>query len=150
MRELPLAEARRRLSLARLYLRDKTGPFFLGGRRKLDVEVQVLRIDGGALLGLPLEPTTNVGLDWRARASRLLPVAGVAGIANGWLRYLPHADDLAHPRANEHYEVLQSTFAPGACERLLETGESLLRGLLDDPRALGVARSGIEVAVGEA
>ena len=128
-RTLLPTEARRRISRARLYLRDKTAPFFVGGRRQLDVEVQVLRIGDAALLGLPLEPTTNVGLDWQARATRRLPLAAVAGIANGWLRYLPHPDDLAHPRADEHYEVLMSTFAPGACERLLQEGEELLAAI---------------------
>ena len=66
------------------------------------------------------------GLDWRARAQRRLPLAGVCGIANGWLRYLPHKADLAHARADEHYEVLMSTLGPGACERLLATGEDLV------------------------
>ena len=53
------------------------------------------------------------------------------GIANGWLRYLPHSRDLAHPRAQLHYEVLSSLLAPGASERLLELGEELLDSLLN-------------------
>lgn len=126
--ELPPREARRRLSLVRLYLRDKTGPFFVAGRQKLDVEAQLLRIGDAALLALPLEPTTNVGLDWQRRVP--LPHAGVVGIANGWLRYLPHTDDFAHPSSCEHYEILQSTFIPEACERLLQSGEALIRSRL--------------------
>ena len=126
VRERPLAEARSILSQARLWLRDKTGPFFTGGQRSLDVEVQVLRLGAAALLGLPLEPTTQVGLDWAERARGRAPLAGVCGIANGWLRYLPHPEDLAHPLAGQHYEVLMSTFAPGACERLLDAGQELL------------------------
>ena len=51
------------------------------------------------------------------------------GIANGWLRYLPHAADLSHPHAHQHYEVLQSLLAPGACEALLEAGPTLAREL---------------------
>ncbi|MBW2280426.1 MAG: hypothetical protein JRG82_06750, partial [Deltaproteobacteria bacterium] len=74
---------------------------------------------------LPVEPTTNVGLDWKRRMSGRFERAGVAGIANGWLRYLPHPDDLSDPRAAEHYEVLESILAPGACERLLDRGEEL-------------------------
>jgi hypothetical protein len=79
-------------------------------------------------LGLPLEPTTAVGIDWRDRigGGRL---GAVIGIANGWLRYLPHPTDLSHPRAQEHYEVLQSLLAPGACEALLGAGEALAREL---------------------
>ncbi len=129
--DLPLAEQRERIARVRLYVRDKTAPFFVGNRRRIDAEVQLLRIGEAAVLGLPFEPTTEVGLDWRertrGRASGLAPATGrVAGTANGWLRYLPHPRDLAHPLAHHHYEVLSSLVAPGACERLLDAGESLL------------------------
>ena len=123
-RALPIAEARRRIAQVRLYIRDKTSPFFVGKRRSLDVEVQVLRIGRAVLLGLPLEPTTNVGLDWQERIGHS-QLGAVIGIANGWLRYLPHASDLSHPDAECHYEVLQSLLAPGACEALLAAGEAL-------------------------
>ena len=127
-RDLPIAEARERIAQVRLYIRDKTSSFFVGGGRELDLEVQVLCIGRAVLLGLPLEPTTAVGLDWRDRigSGRF---GAVIGIANGWLRYLPHATDLAHPLAQQHYEVLQSLLAPGACEALLDAGESLAREL---------------------
>jgi len=127
-RDLPVAEARERIAQVRLYIRDKTSSFFVGKRRELDVEVQVLRIGRAVLLGLPLEPTTQVGFDWRDRigAARL---GAVIGIANGWLRYLPHAADLSHRRAHWHYEVLQSLFAAGACEALLSAGQDLAREL---------------------
>jgi len=128
-RDLPIAEARERIAQVRLYIRDKTSPFFVGKRRDLDVEVQVLRIGRAVLLGLPLEPTTQVGFDWRDRIGPTHHGA-VIGIANGWLRYLPHAADLSHPHAHWHYEVLQSLFAPGACEALLSAGEELARELL--------------------
>ena len=111
-------------------MRDKTAPFFTAGKRRVGVEAQVLRIGDAALLCLPLEPTTRVGQDWAERTQRQLSLGGVAGIANGWLRYLPHADDLAHPQASEHYEVLQSMVAPGACEQLLDAGETLLATLM--------------------
>jgi hypothetical protein len=130
-RDLPVAEARETIAQVRLYIRDKTSSFFVMKRRELDVEVQVLCIGRAVLLGLPLEPTTQVGLDWRERigSTRL---AAVIGIANGWLRYLPHAADLAHPRAHWHYEVLQSLLAPGACEALLAAGQQLARELSND------------------
>ncbi len=123
-RDLPVAAAREMIAQVRLYIRDKTSSFFVRGRRELDLEVQVLCIGRAVLLGLPLEPTSQVGLDWRDRigAGR---IGAVIGIANGWLRYLPHAADLEHPRAHQHYEVLQSLLAPGACEVLLAAGESL-------------------------
>ncbi len=127
-RDLPIDEARERIARVRLYVRDKTSPFFVGERREIDVEVQVLRIGRAVLLCLPLEPTTEVGFDWRDRIGPAR-LGAVIGIANGWLRYLPHAADLSHPRAHWHYEVLQSLLAPGACEALLSTGESLANEL---------------------
>jgi hypothetical protein len=128
-RELGPAAARALISRARLFLRDKTAPFFVGGQRELEVEVQAARVGQAALLALPLEPTTNVGLDWKARMRTEFACPGVCGIANGWLRYLPHARDLAHPDAEQHYEVLQSLLAPGAAERLLATGQELFSEL---------------------
>jgi hypothetical protein len=128
-RGLPIAPARELLSETRLYLRDKSAPFLAAGERQVDVEVQALRIGDAVLLGLPVEPTTNLGLDWKRRMRGRFAHAGVVGIANGWLRYLPHADDLAHPEARLHYEVLESILAPGACERLLDEGERLAGAL---------------------
>jgi hypothetical protein len=129
IRDRPLGEARRHFALARCYLRDRTAPFFAGGARKTPVEAQLLRLGDAALLALPAELTTRVGLDWKERAAAASALPGAVSIGNGWLRYLPHAEDLAHPSADEHYEVSQSVLAPGCAERLLEAGESLLRDL---------------------
>jgi hypothetical protein len=121
-RGLPPEERRERLARARLYLRDRTAPFFAGGLRP-EVEVQCLRLGDAWLLGLPLEPVVDVGLDWRVRVGAAH--AAVIGIANGWLRYLPHARTFAEPGAHRFYEVLMSTLAPDAAERLLERGAAL-------------------------
>lgn len=118
-------EVRERRARVRLYLRDRLAPRFAGGR-VAPVEVQALRLGPLALLGLPLEATTLVGLDWKARAGE---DGSVVGIAGGWLRYLPHRRDFEHPRAHRHYEVLSSTFEPAAAERLLDRGEELLARL---------------------
>ena len=135
VRDMPVAEAREQIARARLYVRDKTAPFFASGQREIDVEVQVLRVSDTAILALPVEPTTEVGLDWRARTEGKA-IGKVAGIANGWLRYLPHPTDLGHPRAHHHYEVLSSILAPGACEALLDAGEQLLTRI-DDGSSTG-------------
>ena len=127
-RELPIAEARERIAAVRTYIRDRTAPYFAGNRRQAEVEVQLLALGRARLLALPLEPTSAVGLDWRARVAAH-GLGLVVGIGNGWLRYLPHAADLAHPLAHQHYEVLQSLFAPGACEALLGAGHGLVREL---------------------
>ncbi len=126
-RDLPAELCREVRARVRTYLRDRTAARFAGGLAPA-VEVQVLRLGDAALLGLPLEPTTAVGRAWRSRLGSSL--ACVIGIANGWLRYLPHADDFADPGAHRAYEVLMSTFAADAAERLLERGEALL-GMLD-------------------
>ena len=128
VRELPPSRAREQIARARLYVRDKTAPFFVGGERSVEVEVQVLRIGDCALLGIPFEPTTEVGIDWKTRTRSRGLDAAVLGIANGWIRYLPHPNDLEHPLAHQHYEVLSSLVAPGAAERILDTADTLLAG----------------------
>ncbi|MGH7341894.1 MAG: neutral/alkaline non-lysosomal ceramidase N-terminal domain-containing protein, partial [Candidatus Rokuibacteriota bacterium] len=87
---LPVRDVRERLAAMRLYVRDRTAATWTGGERMPEISVQTLRIGDAALLALPLELTTEVGLDWKSRARRHLPHGGVASIANGWLRYLPH------------------------------------------------------------
>ncbi|HTO05740.1 MAG TPA: neutral/alkaline non-lysosomal ceramidase N-terminal domain-containing protein [Myxococcota bacterium] len=128
-RDLPIAEARERIAAVRGYIRDRTAPFFVPEQaRQAEVEVQLLAIGRARLLALPLEPTSAVGLDWRARVGAH-GLGLVIGIGNGWLRYLPHAKDLAHPLAHQHYEVLNAVFAAGACEALLSAGHALAREL---------------------
>jgi len=121
-RGLPAEERRERLARVRRYLRDRTAPRFAGSERP-EVEVQLLRLGDALLLGLPLEPTVDVGLAWRGRMAS--PLACVVGIANGWLRYLPHPVNFEEPGAHRFYEVLMSTLVPDAAERLLECGERL-------------------------
>jgi hypothetical protein len=119
---LPDAERRERIARVRLYLRDRTAARFAFAQVP-SVETQVLHIGEARLLALPLEPTVAVGLDWKGRQAGA--PAAVLGIANGWMRYLPHADDFAHPEAHLHYEILQSTLVPEAAGRLLEAAEKL-------------------------
>ena len=63
----PTAERRERLARVRRYLRDRTAARFAFAETP-EVLVQVLRIGDALLLGLPLEPTVDVGLDWKRRA----------------------------------------------------------------------------------
>jgi hypothetical protein len=127
---LPTPELREWIARGRLYVRDRTARHWTEGAPVIDVEAQVLRIGEGALLALPVEPTAAVGLDWKERAQRRVPFSSVVGIGNGWLRYLPHPDDLADPLGHQRYEILSSLLAPGACEKLLELGETLLEQAL--------------------
>lgn len=129
---LPEAARREARARVRAYLRDRTARRFAFGAQA-DVEVQVLRLGEAWLLGLPLEATVAVGLDWKARMGG--EDAAVHSIANGWLRYLPHPRDLAAPGAATAYEVLQSTFGPDAATRLLDAGEALARRLAAEAAA---------------
>lgn len=120
---LPHDVARPRIAAVRRYLRDRTAPRFAGGATP-EVPVQLLRIGPASLLALPAEPTVEVGLDWKARLAGAPGM--VLGIANGWLRYLPHPREFAGPDADQRYEVAMSTLVPEAAGRLLDAGEALL------------------------
>ena len=122
--DLPAEERRERIAKVRLYLRDRTASRFAFGSEP-DVEVQVLRIGDAHLVGFPLEPTVDVGLDWKRRLGGRH--AAVVGIANGWLRYLPHARNFEEPFAEQKYEILLSTLVPDASDRLLAEAERLDR-----------------------
>ncbi len=52
----------------------------------------------------------------------------ILACTNGWLRYMPHPNDLAHPESHLHYEVLSSLLAPSACPTLLNAAERVLAG----------------------
>ena len=124
--DLAPAERRERIARVRRYLRGRTAKQLAGGD-EADVEVQALRLGPARLAALPLEATVDVGRDWKARIGS--PDAALLSIANGWLRYLPHASNFAEPAAHTHYEVLMSTFQPDAAKRLLDEAERLDRAL---------------------
>jgi len=123
---LPANERRDRIARVRRYLRDRTARRFAFADEP-EVEVQVLRVGDALLLALPLEPTVDVGLDWKRRVPA--SHAAVLGIANGWIRYLPHAKNFEEPDADMKYEILQSTLVPDAATRLLAAAETLAQGL---------------------
>ena len=123
---LPLAERRERIACVRRYLRGHTAARVAGGACP-EVEVQVLRLGPVLLLALPAEPSVEVGLDWKARCGSAH--AAVLGIANGWLRYLPHTHSYEVPLAHQHYEVLQAVLVPEAAEQLLQAGARLAQEL---------------------
>jgi len=119
---LPPAERRERIACVRRYLRGRLAKQFAGGP-EADVEVQLLRLGAARIAALPLEATVDVGRDWKERTGSAH--AAVLSIANGWLRYLPHARNFAEPGAHTHYEVLMSSFEPDAASRLLDLAERL-------------------------
>jgi hypothetical protein len=123
---LPPEQRRERIACVRTYLRGHLAPRFAGGP-EADVEVQVLRVGELHLAALPLEATTEVGLDWQQRMGSRN--AALLSIANGWLRYLPHTRSFREPGARRHYEVLMSTFEADAAALLLDEAERLDRCL---------------------
>ena len=125
-RELPPEQRRERIATVRTYLRGRLAPRFAGGAAA-EVEVQVLRVGDVHFAALPLEATTDVGLDWQQRLGS--QNATLLSIANGWLRYLPHARDFRAPGAERYYEVLMSTFEADAASLLLDEAERLDRRL---------------------
>ena len=121
-RDLPIEERREHIARVRLYLRNRTARRFAFGECP-QVEVQVLRIGHAHLVGLPAEPTVDVGFDWKSRTGE--EFAAVIGIANGWLRYLPHPRNFEEPLAHHKYEILLATLVPDAARRLLDEAEHL-------------------------
>lgn len=119
---LPPDERRERIARVRLYLRNRTARRFAFGEEP-EVEAQVLRLGDAHLAAFPAEPTVDIGLDWKARVGAAH--AAVVGIANGWLRYLPHPRNFAEPLAYQKYEILQSTFLPDAGAHLLALAQEL-------------------------
>ena len=121
-RDLPTDDRRERIARVRAYLRDHTAWRFAFAEIP-EVEVQVLRLGSARLAGFPAEPTVDVGLDWKSRVPG--NDAAVIGIANGWIRYLPHPRNFEEPLAHQKYEILQATLVPDAATTLLDEAARL-------------------------
>jgi hypothetical protein len=129
---LPPEDVRARSSRVRLLLRDQTSRRIAGGLEP-EVEVQVLGLGPVWLLGLPLEVCVDVGEAWREAIDG---PGAIVSIANGWLRYLPHADHFVEPDAEQRYEILNSTFVPEAANLLVRTGLELRAKLTSEGRSV--------------
>ncbi len=129
-----LAEAERRDRIARVrhYLRNRSARRFAFGEEP-EVDAWWLRLGELRFLGVPLEATVDVGRAWSERTGR--ETDGVLSIAGGWMRYLPHRKNFEEPGAERAYEVLQSTFEPGAADQLLQLGLRLEAGQTVKPAA---------------
>lgn len=77
------------------------------GQQQESVEIQCLRIGGTALIAMPLEPFTEIGLELKSAAELQLFLVGTA---NGYLGYLPFSD-----ATEEHaYETISAHFTAGS------------------------------------
>ncbi|MEV4017588.1 hypothetical protein AB0J35_44580 [Nonomuraea angiospora] len=107
-----------RLARSRLEgLRARTAP-----PARTGVDVNIARLGGLALVGLPGEPFLAVA---ERVADRPGEPTVVLGYVNGYPGYLPTA--AAYRRAE--YEVLASQVAPGSAELIAETARNLLEDL---------------------
>jgi hypothetical protein len=93
-------------------------------RRVRKAEVQVLRLDEYACVGLPCELFVELGLQLKERAHP--GHALVFGLANGMVGYVPTRE--AFERGGYETTFLDSScLAPEAGERLVEAGLGLIR-----------------------
>jgi hypothetical protein len=84
------------------------------------MSLTAMLLDFGALviLSVPAEILLEVALEWQERLSDR--VALVAGLAGGWVGYLPHETNYREEGASERYETVSTVFAPEAAGRLLD------------------------------
>jgi hypothetical protein len=77
-------------------------------------------LDFGTLvvLAVPAEVLLEAALEWQRRLSDR--VALVAGLAGGWVGYLPYESNYREDGASERYETVSTVFAPEAADRLLD------------------------------
>ena len=111
-------------------------------RRTIDFEVQALRIDDLALVGLSAEAFSGTGIEIKQRS----PIAytNVLGYSNGCVMYLPRAQDYppggwdVHVRYKIPDMLFQNylvpvAFRPDSERRVVETALRLLHELRDAP-----------------
>ena len=107
-------------------------------RRTIDFEVQALRIDDLALVGLSAEVFSGTGQEIKARSP--IPYINVLGYSNGCVMYLPRAQDYppggwdVHVRYKIPDMLFQNylvpvAFRPESEQRVVETALRLLREL---------------------
>jgi neutral ceramidase len=93
------------------------------GETRVDLEIQALRLGSAALLGIPAEVFTQIGLDIEARSPH--PTTAVVELANGWEGYLPTEAAFAEGG----YETLlarSSKLAPDTAGKVVEAALSVL------------------------
>ena len=97
----------------------------LAGLTTYPLELHGLRIGPVSLVGVPMEPFIELGLEIEARSPS--PMTLVSGYTNGYRNYLPTEAEFARGG----YEVDIAPFQAGAAGQFVETSLSLLEALAD-------------------
>ena len=97
------------------------------GRSHLEVEVQAICVGDLALISVPAEPFSWIGVEVKKRS----PFAHTlfSGYSNGAWSYIPTAEAFAEGG----YEVGMSLFSPQAAETLADEAVALLEEIASDP-----------------
>jgi hypothetical protein len=84
------------------------------GKLETDIEVHVTRLGEAVIVGVPLEPFSEIGQKIREQSPYAYTLFG--GYTNGWFGYLPTSQAFSEGG----YEVETSPFSPKAADRLIE------------------------------
>ncbi|MFD0715555.1 hypothetical protein [Paenibacillus sp. GCM10027626] len=84
------------------------------GKRMIEVNVQFIRIGDIVMIGSPIEPFVQIGLDIKKRSP--FPFTFYSGYTNGTLGYMPTREDYPF----HGYEVDTTPYSPDAAEPLID------------------------------
>jgi hypothetical protein len=106
---------------------------YAGGREAVQPRQGIVRLpcrilDFGSLcvLGAPAEILVEAAFDWQRRL--VGRTALLAGLAGGWLGYMPHGVNFEEAEAGERYETVSTVFSPSACKTMLDGAQSRATG----------------------
>lgn len=122
-RSLPEAEMRRLMSAVCHYFLLLNRIFNQAMHQPAAVPIQLMKIDDFRILALPGEVLAEAALEWQQIAGSK---AYIAGLANGYLGYLPHGSNFREPGWKDKYETIMSALEPGAMKLILAEAKRLL------------------------
>jgi neutral ceramidase len=122
-RNLPEEEMRRLMSAVCRYFVLLNCIFNPAMHQPAVVPVQLIKLGDYSILALPGEVLAEAAMEWQESAGS---TAYIAGLANGYLGYLPHGSNFHEPGWEDKYETIMSALEPGAMELILAEAKRLL------------------------